>query len=99
MKLTVRSWFLIVFCTAVVVIAGSAMVYKMTEFTMTIIKDDISGFGVVALAVYFTGMLPLLFLTLWGICAGHFRDIEGPKYRMLELDDEIEAGRIDSLAH
>jgi hypothetical protein len=87
-----RAWFLAAFAAAVVLLGGFGMVYKMTEFTMTIVKDDVAGFGVVALAVYFTGMLPLLFLTLWGICAGHFRDIERPKYRMLELDREIEAG-------
>jgi hypothetical protein len=87
-----RTWFLAAFAAAVVLLGGFGMVYKMTEFTMTIVKDDVAGFGVVALAVYFTGMLPLLFLTLWGICAGHFRDIERPKYRMLELDREIETG-------
>jgi hypothetical protein len=84
-----RTWFLVVFGSTVVLLAGGALVYKMTEFAMTIIKDDISGFGIVALAVYFTGMSPLLFLTLWGMCAGHFRDIERPKYRMLELDELI----------
>lgn len=92
-----RTWFLVVFCAAVVLLAGGALVYKLTEFGMTIIKDDISGFGVVALAVYFTGMAPLLFLTLWGVCAGHFRDIERPKYRMLELDDAIERGLLASV--
>jgi hypothetical protein len=92
MSSTPRTWFVAAFGAAIVVIAGGALVYKMTEFGMTIIKDDVSGFGVVALAVYFTGMSPLLLLTLWGMCAGHFRDIEGPKYRMLELDDAIERG-------
>lgn len=95
MSARARSWFLIAFGSAVVVLAGGALIYKMTEFAMTIIKDDISGFGVVALAVYFTGMAPLLLLTLWGICAGHFRDIERPKYRMLELDEAIERGWLD----
>jgi hypothetical protein len=99
MKRSARSWFLAVFCTTVVLVAGSAMTYKLTEFVMTIVKDEITGFGVEALAVYVSGTLPLLFLTLWGVCAGHFRDIEKPKYRMLELDDEIEAGRIDSMVH
>lgn len=91
---TLRKWFLVAFSTLVVVLAGGALIYKMTEFGMTIIKHDISGFGVVALAVYFTGMSPLLFLTLWGVCAGHFRDIERPKYRMLEIDDAIDRGLV-----
>ena len=96
MSSTQRTWFLVAFGAAIVVIAGGALVYKMTEFGMTIIKDEVSGFGIVALAVYFTGMSPLLLLTLWGMCAGHFRDIERPKYRMLELDEQIERGLVPS---
>ena len=49
-----------------------------------------------AVATYLLGMLPLLFLTLWAVMTGRFRDIERPKYRMLELNDELEraAGRL-----
>lgn len=79
------------FASAVLVVAGLGFVYKMTEFSATIIRDDIEGFGATAIAVYLTGVVPLLFLTLWAILSGRFRDIERPKYRMLELHDEIEA--------
>ena len=37
-------------------------------------------------------MLPIVFLTLWAVLTGRFRDIERPKFRMLELDEEIERG-------
>ncbi len=82
----------IAFAVAVVVIAGLGFVYKMTEFATTIIKDDIEGFGAVAVSIYLIGMLPIVFLTLWAVLSGRFRDIERPKYRMLELDREIERG-------
>ncbi len=80
------------FAVLVLLVAGLGFVYKMTEFTMTIVKDDIAGFGAAAVSVYLIGLLPILFLTLWAVCTGRFRDIEQPKFRMLELDREIERG-------
>jgi len=84
------NWPVIFFTALVVAVGGAGMAYKMTEFATTIVKEDIAGFGAVALSVYFAGSMPLLFLTLWGIGRGHFRDIERPKYRMLEFDTQIE---------
>ena len=80
----------IAFATAVLVFAGVGFVYKMTEFAATIVKDEIEGFGAVAIGVYLTGVVPLVFLTLWAIISGRFRDIERPKYRMLEIHQELE---------
>ncbi len=73
----------------VVVVAGMAFVYKMTEFAMTISDDDVAGFGAASVMTYLLGMLPLLFLTLWAALSGRLRDIEAPKYRMLELNKDI----------
>jgi hypothetical protein len=80
------------FGVTVLVFAGMGFVYKMAEFTMTIVNDDIEGFGAAAVAVYLLGLLPMVFINLWAILTGRFRDIERPKYRMLELDREIERG-------
>jgi nitrogen fixation-related uncharacterized protein len=79
----------VAFCTSVLLIAGLGFTYKMTEFAMTIVKDDVEGFGAVAVAIYLVGMLPLVFLTLWAVLTGRFRDIERPKYRMLELNADL----------
>jgi nitrogen fixation-related uncharacterized protein len=65
-------------------------VYKMSEFATTIVKDEIEGFGSVAIGVYLTGVVPLVFLTLWAVLTGRFRDIERPKHRMLEIHRELE---------
>ena len=81
-----------VFAIAVLVIAGAGFTYKMTEFALTIVKDDVEGFGAVAVATYLIGMLPIVFVTLWAVLTGKFRDIERPKFRVLELDREIERG-------
>jgi nitrogen fixation-related uncharacterized protein len=89
-----RTRTLVVFAFAVIVmvVAGTSFIYKMTEFAVTIARDDVQGFGAVAVATYLIGMLPLVFLTLWAVVSGKFSDIERPKLRMLELDREIERG-------
>ncbi|MFQ5770556.1 MAG: cbb3-type cytochrome oxidase assembly protein [bacterium] len=53
-------------------------------------KDDLKSFGAISVVSYFVGILGILFFTLWGIFKGHFKNIERPKYRMLELDEEID---------
>lgn len=80
------------FAVIVLVIAGLGFVLKMSEFAATIVKDDIEGFGTVAVSIYLIGMVPIVFLTLWAVLTGRFRDIERPKLRVLELDREIERG-------
>ena len=75
---------------AVMFVAGGAFFYKMTEFAVTMARGDIEGFGAVSVTTYVVGMLPLMFLTLWAALTGRFRDIERPKFRLFELDEEIE---------
>jgi hypothetical protein len=76
----------------VFVFAGVGFVYKMSEFTVTIVKDEVEGFGAVAVATYLIGMLPMTFLMLWAVMTGRFRDLEATKQRLFELDAEIERG-------
>jgi hypothetical protein len=76
----------------VMVISGGAFFLKMFEFVMTMAGDEVAGFGAVAVSTYLLGMAPLLFLMLWAVTTGRFRDVEAPKLRMLELDREIERG-------
>lgn len=85
---------LVVFGLAVgvLVLAGLGFIYKMTEFAHTILEKEVAGFGAVSIGFYLTGVIPIMFLTLWAVLTGRFSDIERPKYRMLELDDEIERG-------
>lgn len=89
-----RTRTVVVFALAVgvMVVAGGAFVAKMFEFAMTMSGDEVAGFGAVAVSSYLLGMLPLLFLMLWAITTGRFRDVEAPATRMLELDRRIERG-------
>jgi nitrogen fixation-related uncharacterized protein len=89
---TLRGATIVGFAVAVLVLAGLGFAYKMSEFALTIMKEDVEGFGAVAVSIYLIGMVPILFLSLWAVFTGRFRDIERPKYRLLELDREIERG-------
>lgn len=74
----------------VVLLGGFGFLYKIIEFARTYVKDDLKSFGAISVVSYFIGVMGILFLTLWGVFKGHFRNIERPKHRMLELDEEIE---------
>ncbi len=77
----------------IVVVAALAFIFKMTEFIFTWTDpttDRFGGFAFIAVGLYLVGMIPILFLMLWAVFRGHFRDIEQPKYRMLELQEEID---------
>ena len=80
------------FAVAVLVISGLGFIIKMTEFSMTIVNADVEGFGVVAIGIYLLGMVPMVLLNLWAVFTGKFRDIERPKYRIFELEREIDRG-------
>jgi len=92
MRRSLRGMVVFGFAVAIMLIAGVGFTYKMTEFALTIVRDDVQGFGAVAVGTYLIGMLPIVLLTLWAVTTGRFRDIERPKYRLFELDDEIERG-------
>jgi hypothetical protein len=91
-KWTSRTLTELALATGVFVFAGFGFIYKMSEFAVTIVKDDVEGFGAVAVATYLIGMVPLTFLMLWAVFTGRFRDLEATKRRLFELDDEIERG-------
>lgn len=75
----------------VVLISGTAFLNKMIDFALTISGHQIEGFGAVAVTTYLLGMVPIVCVMLWAIFTGRFADVEGPKFRMLELQNECEA--------
>ena len=91
-KLTRRGMVLFGMTVLVMVVAGGAFLNKMADFILTMLEGDVAGFGVVSVATYVLGMLPILCLPLWAVLTGRFRDIERPKFRLFELDAEIERG-------
>ena len=84
--------FLWVFSIAMVLTAGSAFVMKLIEFFATATRS-----GSDALASFLIPVLNYLLvaagffcLFLWAYFTGQFRDLEGPKHRMLEMQREFD---------
>lgn len=90
--------FLWTFSVIMILVAGSAFLMKLVDFTTTATRD-----GTEALASFLIPVLNYLLvaagffcLFLWAYFRGHYKDVEGPKYRMLELNEQI--NRAESLA-
>lgn len=85
--------FLWIFSIAMVAIAGSAFVFKLVEFTITATTKgpDALGSFLIPVLNYLLVAAGFFCLFLWAYSTGQFRDLEAPKYRMLEMQDEIDA--------
>ena len=84
--------FLWVFSVAMIVTAGGAFIFKFFDFYLTATTQ-----GSQALASFIVPVLNYLIvalgfgcLFLWAYFSGQFRDVEGPKYRMLQMQQEID---------
>jgi len=85
--------FLWLFSVAMVLVAGSAFLFKLIEFFLTATNK-----GADALASFLIPVLNYLLvaagffcLFLWAWLSGQLRDVESAKYRMLELQAQIDA--------
>ncbi len=83
--------FLWIFSVFMVLVAGSGFLFKLIEFTATAISQ-----GKNALASFLWPVLNYLLvaagffcLFLWAYLRGQFRDLEAAKFRMLELNAEV----------
>ena len=86
----------IFFLTAVTV-AGGMFCFKLFAFMSTIKKDELAGFAYDPIFIYFFVALGFLFLLVWAYSSGQFKDIERPKFEMLERFEAQE--RAEALAH
>lgn len=84
--------FLWIFSVAMVLFAGSAFVFKLIEFILTATTGGPRALGSFLLPVltYLLVAAGFFCLFLWAYATGQFRDVEAPKYRMLEMQDEID---------
>lgn len=79
-----------VFFVAAITIAGCMFFYKLFSFLKTNKKDELAGFAFDPIIVYALVATGFLFLLAWAYLSGQFRDIESPKWDMLERFDEQE---------
>ena len=84
--------FLWIFSIAMVVTAGSAFAMKLIDFYITATRE-----GAAALGSFLVPVMNYLFvaagfaaLFLWAHSRGQFRNVEAPKYRMLEQNIECD---------
>jgi|GEM_PF-1996024 len=85
-----RQWFLWIFSIVMIVTAGSAFIFKLIEFTMTFMAEKSIRFAIMPLLTYLIVASGFGCLFIWSILTGQFRDVEKAKYRMLEMQDEID---------
>jgi nitrogen fixation-related uncharacterized protein len=87
-----RRIFLWAFSATMVAVAGTAFVLKLTEFIHTATTEGSQALGSFLLPVlnYLLVAAGFACLFLWAYATGQFRDVEAPKYRMLELEREFE---------
>ena len=84
--------FLWIFSITLVLVAGTAFVFKLIDFYWTATTQ-----GPEALASFLIPVLNYLLvaagffcLFLWAYSTGQFRDMEAAKYRMLAMQEEID---------
>lgn len=85
---------LIIMALVILVPAGAGFLNKFWEFYHTLRTDSEGAFTIVPMMTYLTVAAGFLCLLVWATMNGMFRDIEQPKYEMLEnelrLDGETD---------
>ena len=84
--------FLWVFSITMVTIAGTGFLFKLIEFIVTATSrgPDALGSFLIPVLNYLLVAAGFFCLFLWAYFTGQFRDLEAPKYRMLEMQREID---------
>lgn len=72
------------FFVAAILVAGSLFFYKLFSFMKTIKKDELAGFAFDPIMIYAFVAIGFLFMLGWAYLSGQFRDVERPKFEMLE---------------
>jgi hypothetical protein len=81
-----------VFQWAVILIAGAGFTFKFVEYTISIFNspNDLVNFAITPLVMYMFVAAGFLFLFLWTVFRGDYKDIERPKFRLFERELEID---------
>ncbi len=77
-----------IFTTFVIFLAAIGFVFKIWEFVRSLGDADAVGFAIVPLSSYFLTGFGFLLLLIWAAGRGMFRDVEAPKWRMMEMEHQ-----------
>lgn len=85
-----------VFLVLTLVLAGVGFLFKLVEFIVSWSQGGGVDFAIVPVVCYSLVAIGYALIFVWAFTRGMFRDIEAPKYRMLEMQDEFDArgGRV-----
>lgn len=87
---------LIVMSVLILVPSMVGFVMKFMEFIRTFQTSTDGAFAITPMLNYLLASLGFFSLLIWAAVNGMFRDIEQPKYRMLEIDAQLNAERTAS---
>lgn len=79
------------FLITTIALAGIGFIFKFVEFVVSWAKSDGVDFALVPIATYLAVAAGYMCLFVWAWRRGMFKDIEAPKYRMLEMQDDFDA--------
>ncbi len=83
-------------------IAGCMFIFKLFSFMKTVKRDELAGFAFDPIFVYGLVALGFLLLLAWAWMTGQLRNIESPKYEMLErfeAQEHAERLALESKSH
>ncbi len=75
---------------AIVVPAAVGFTTKFVEFVRTLSSEEGGGFTLVPIANYVLVSLGFVCLLVWAVVHGMFRNVEKPKYTMIEREAELD---------
>lgn len=80
----------VVLAIAILGPAGYGFCEKLTLFILAVKRDLIAGFTLIPVANYLIVTAGMICLLGWAVLHGMFRNIEEPKYTMLEREEELD---------
>ena len=83
--------FLWAFSVTMILIAGTAFLFKLIEFAYSFTGDQPLRFAILPVITYLIVAAGFACLFFWAYVTGQFKNVEAPKYRMLEMQEEIDA--------
>lgn len=75
---------------AILVPASIGFVEKLVLFILAVKKDQVAGFTIIPVTNYLIVTAGMLCLLIWAARHGMFRNIEKPKYDMLQREEELD---------
>lgn len=84
--------FLICFTLGIMIPGAYGFIEKLLAFVKSSQSGPIGRIAIIPVLNYLIVTMGFGCLLIWAIAHGMFRDIEEPKYRMLEQEEELDRG-------